>query len=418
VKGELTPRLQESLVRLSSWMPFRRATQELNHFTGVRVSEATARRLTERAGADYVAVETEQAEQIQKQLPPPAAGPQLQLLSVDGAFVPLIDKEWAEVKTLALGRVEEPCRERAEVGVHTRELSYFSRSSPVSEFTSEALVELHRRGTETAKTVIAVTDGAAWQQSFIDFHRPDAVRILDFAHAAEYVAEAGRSLYGEQSAQFPHWFEAQVNRLKQGQPEQLFKQLRQLAQTAQAEGKPEARQAIQSSLAYLEQRREMIRYARFQALGYPIGSGSVESAHKVVVESRMKQAGMHWERAHVNPMVALRNIACNGRWEEAWPQIAEEKQQAAEARRRRRREQKQGCRSPTPVLAAVEPGRPPCVSPVDSGIGPGPPTKHTGKPARVKAKQRSRPPANHPWRRMPIGRARYKPSAEHLGAKS
>lgn len=405
-------------MRLSTWMPFRRATQELNHFTGVRVSEATARRLTERAGADYVAVETEQVEHLQAQLPPPAAGPKLQLLSVDGAMVPLVHQEWAEVKTLALGRVEEPLREKGEVVVHTRELSYFSRSSPASQFTAEALVELHRRGTETAKTVIAVTDGAAWEQSFIDFHRPDAIRILDFAHAAEYLAEAGRSLYGEQSAKFRHWFEAQGNRLKKGQPEQLFKQLRQLAQTAQAEGKPEAQQAIQSSLAYLEPRREMIQYAQFQALGYPIGSGSVESAHKVVVESRMKQAGMHWERAHVNPMVALRNIACNGRWEEAWPQIVEEKQKAAEARRTRRREQKQGCRPTTPVLAAVEQVRPPAVSPVDSGISPGQPTKHTGKPARAKAKQRSRPAADHPWRRMPIGRARYKPSAEHRGAKS
>ncbi len=36
----------------------------------------------------------------------------------------------------------------------------------------------------------------------------------------------------------------------------------------------------------------MIRYARFRAQGYPIGSGSVESANKLVVQSRMKQAGM------------------------------------------------------------------------------------------------------------------------------
>jgi hypothetical protein len=414
----LTPRLQESLVRLGTWMPFRRATQELNHFTGVRVSEATARRLTEQAGADYVAVQTEQVEQIHQQLPAPPAGPKLQLLSVDGAFVPLIHKEWAEVKTLALGRVEEPCREKGEGVVHTRELSYFSRSSAVSEFTTEALVELHRRGTETAKKVIAVTDGAAWEQSFIDFHRADAVRILDFAHAAEYLAEAGRSLYGEQSAKFRHGLEAEVHRLKTGQPAQVFKHLRKLAQTAQAARNPETQQAIHRSLAYLEQRREMIAYARFQALGYPIGSGSVESAHKVVVESRMKQAGMHWERTHVDPMVALRNIACNERWQEAWPQIVEQKQKAAEGRRRRRREQKQGRQPPTPVLAAVEQVRPPSISPVDSAISSVQPTRPAEKPARAKAKQPYRPRPDHPWRRMPIGRARYRPFVEHLRAKS
>jgi hypothetical protein len=48
--------------------------------------------------------------------------------------------------------------------------------------------ETHRRGTETAQLVCAVTAGAEWEQGFIDWHCPDAVRILDFPHAADYVA--------------------------------------------------------------------------------------------------------------------------------------------------------------------------------------------------------------------------------------
>jgi hypothetical protein len=51
LNGELTPRLQESLVRLSTWMPFGRAAKELKYFTRVEVSEATARRITEGAGS-------------------------------------------------------------------------------------------------------------------------------------------------------------------------------------------------------------------------------------------------------------------------------------------------------------------------------------------------------------------------------
>ncbi len=50
VPGRFTPRLQESLTRLGTWMPFRHAAEELEFFTGVAVSEATARRVTERAG--------------------------------------------------------------------------------------------------------------------------------------------------------------------------------------------------------------------------------------------------------------------------------------------------------------------------------------------------------------------------------
>jgi hypothetical protein len=46
-------------------------------------------------------------------------------------------------------------------------------------------------------------------------------------------------------------------------------------------------------LEYLEKRREQIRYAEFEAQGYPIGRGVVESANKLMVEARLKGAGMH-----------------------------------------------------------------------------------------------------------------------------
>ena len=86
-------------------------------------------------------------------------------------------------------------------------------------------------------------------------------------------------------------------------------------------GHLEAVETLDRSLYYLRERREMIRYASFRAQGYPIGSGSVESAHKLVVQSRMKQAGMRWEPSHVNPMLAMRNLACNARWMEGWRDI-------------------------------------------------------------------------------------------------
>jgi hypothetical protein len=55
-------------------------------------------------------------------------------------------------------------------------------------------------------------------------------------------------------------------------------------------------------------RRRQIAYADFQIQGYPIGSGMVESANKLVVEQRLKGAGMHWARRNVTPMLALRAV--------------------------------------------------------------------------------------------------------------
>ena len=74
------------------------------------------------------------------------------------------------------------------------------------------------------------------------------------------------------------------------------------------------RQARETALNYLTKRLSQIQYARFQAQGLPIGSGSVESANKLVVEARLKGSGMHWARSHVNAVVALRTIACSDRW--------------------------------------------------------------------------------------------------------
>jgi hypothetical protein len=54
-------------------------------------------------------------------------------------------------------------------------------------FADLAEVEMRRRGVRQAKAVCAVTDGAGWLQSFMDLHRPDALRILDFPHAAEHI---------------------------------------------------------------------------------------------------------------------------------------------------------------------------------------------------------------------------------------
>jgi hypothetical protein len=47
----------------------------------------------------------------------------------------------------------------------------------------------------------------------------------------------------------------------------------------------------------------------------------VESGNRLVVEARLKGAGMHWAEEHVNPMLAIRNILCSARRKEEWPKI-------------------------------------------------------------------------------------------------
>ena len=190
-------------------------------------------------------------------------------MSVDGAYVPLVHKQWAEVKTLALGTVGEPVLEDGELVVHTGELSYFSRLAEAEEFERLTLVETHRRGTETAQQVCAVTDGAEWEQGLIDSHREDAVRILDFSHAAEYVAAAGQAVLGEGTPVFQAWLKVTLHELKHGQPEKVLQTLQdmQAKVSERGSGNEAAVETIQKSLTYLEKRRDHMNYAHFQALG-------------------------------------------------------------------------------------------------------------------------------------------------------
>ena len=175
--GTLTPSLAEDAALLGSLVPFVPAAELIGRFRKVEVSESTVRRVSESSGQAWVELQREEVEVLEVELPKAPEGPALQQLSVDGAMVPLLHGEWAEVKTLVIGTIEE-----LGLGgeVHARDLSYFSRMLDQQSFGRLATVETHRRGTERAGTVCAVVDGAEWQQKFIDLHCPEAVRILDW----------------------------------------------------------------------------------------------------------------------------------------------------------------------------------------------------------------------------------------------
>jgi hypothetical protein len=304
--------------------------------------------------------------------PPP--GPDTLIFHVDGAMVPLVGGEWAEVKTLAVGEVTTASGARGDQTVTTDVLTYFSRLTNSATFGRLALDELQRRGIEHAGRVGAVVDGAEWIQGFIDLHYPEAERILDFPHAAGYVQTIGVGT-GQDAATITKL----RHDLKHEGATAVLPTLRQWVTD-----QPTADETVQGALHYLEKRAAQMAYPAFQVAGWPLGSGSVESANKLVVEVRLKGPGMHWARHNVNPLLALRNTVCNDRWAETWPQIEQQLRQQAVARSQTRRRTRQQAR------AAQESPEPVPESPV-----PEPPAP-TLTPAPVPAPT-DKPP--HPWKR-------------------
>jgi hypothetical protein len=369
--GQLTPLLQNQLAHLGAWMPFAKAAAMLARFTHTCVSESTAQRLTEAIGLAYEAVQLAEVERIERDWPEIEAGPDKLVLSADGAMVPLLAGEWAEVKTLVVGEVGETIERAGEQVVPTHSLSYFSRLSDAETFQRLTLAELHRRRLETAAQVAAVSDGAEWIQGFLDYQCPEVVRILDFPHAAQRICQIGEVVLGAEHASLRAWQTRQLHHLKHSGPQQVLESVRSFAATHLSVP------AVAENLAYLEKRIAQMQYPRFQAQGWPIGSGMVESANKLVVEARLKGAGMHWSRASVNPLLALRNAVCNDRWEEAW---------AASTTRIRRVGLVRRAVQPKRVAAQQPPTRlTPLAAPVIE------------RPAALE--RPSKPAAPHPWRR-------------------
>ncbi|HEV8635409.1 MAG TPA: ISKra4 family transposase, partial [Chloroflexota bacterium] len=215
-------------MRLAAWMPFARAAAELGWFCGAAVGADTARRLAEAAGAALVAHETAEAERLAAERPAPPDGPRVQQLSADGAMVPLVGGEWAEAKTVALGAVGAARDPGGAPVVRTTAVSRFSRLADAEAFGRLALVETHRRGVETAGTVVAVTDGSEWLQGFVDQHRPDAVRVLDFPHAVQHLNAAAQAAFGEASPAAVAWLDQQAAELRDGDPDRVLAALRAL----------------------------------------------------------------------------------------------------------------------------------------------------------------------------------------------
>lgn len=373
------------MTRLGSKLPFEQAAEEVWLSQGTRVEASTLRGTTHRYGQLAEAVERAEAERIARERPEAAAEPEQLFVSADGSYIHLTSGEWREVKTMVIGQFETLWQEKAgEIEVKSKNLSYFSRSYRIREFEQYALAECHRRGVDNARLVVTVNDGSDWIDSLADYHFPQARRILDFRHATDYLVAAGKAAFGQDSEQLSPWLARMTHQLKHKPPQQTLADLALLAAQAETE---EEEAIIEQARRYLQKRQKRIDYPYFLARGLPIGSGSVESSHKLVVHSRLKQAGMRWAESHVDPMLALRNLVCNGRWSPGWSQIVAHywQQRHQEFRDQAKRQRPH---SPPISLAALK------TTPISASAQPTEPLNNMEV-----AQQSYRPAPDHPWKR-------------------
>lgn len=353
----VSPQVAAWIVLVGMALPFRRAAQMLAQLTGVQVSASLVRRLTEAVGTTALAQAEAEVATLYRTVPPPPPGPERLVIGADGAMVPLLHGEWGEVKLVSSGV--------PDAHGHLHALSYFARLTDATTFGMQALGELHRRGIESAHHVAAVQDGAPWLQHFVDLHRPDALRILDWPHACDHLRGITETLFGPGTPQAQRAAARVRAWLWNEGPARVLRVLHAWQRV---------QPTLATAVAYFRDRGEHLQYPTFRAAGWPVGSGATESGHKQVMQARMKGAGMHWARGHVNPLLALTLLEANGRWPATHPGLLVAHHRRGQQQRRQRQQDRRAQRH-----TALAPSAPVLLA-----------------PPRVVS---SAPLAPHPWRR-------------------
>ncbi|HEX6798770.1 MAG TPA: hypothetical protein VF116_13765 [Ktedonobacterales bacterium] len=197
-----------------------------------------------------------------------------------------------------------------------RYVATFGAAAQVGTLTYAAAVGL---GGQDAREQIVLGDGAAWIKTQAQWHFPDAVGILDWAHVARALHKAIRAArpghaYRTLRRQL---HQAIPNALWHGDLETTLAALRALRPpSAPPPASPaESPPALEEAITYLHTQRAWLgNYAAWQDAGYPVGSGLIERAVALVINRRMKRQGMRWRRENASAVVALRVRELNATW--------------------------------------------------------------------------------------------------------
>jgi hypothetical protein len=224
------------------------------------------------------------------------------------ALPPVTDGRFREVKTGVLIRPAE--RVETSPGRHTlvRRVLVTCLGDADALFT-RVWAHLREAGWLGPQTIVVVIgDGSEWI-----WHRATLFvrrcEILDFWHAMEYAWAYARLQFGEGAQRAKHWTRRVAQDLKAGDVEAVIARLHTLHPRS-----PESRAALETLIRYYTTHAARMQYDEYQRLGYGIGSGAVESAHKQVVHARLRQAGMRWSAIGARRLLALRLLLLNGDW--------------------------------------------------------------------------------------------------------
>ena len=296
-EGAVTARLEQVVLDLGLHGPFAEAAERCALHHGVALSENLVRRVIERVGRCAQA----QPDLGARLRPAAATVPALVVVEVDGSMLPTRGPDpWREVKVGLVTRGDHLVANKQR-GLIT-EARFVARLGDLEGFKAALTEALHLERAWECPRIVVVGDGAPWVWGLADELCPGAIQVLDYPHAVEHAATVAQVLFAPESG-LDRLFMATLERqLNAGQINEVVRDLEACAFTARGRD----RQALIDLARYYRTHAPRMRYDRYRALGLPCGSGAIESAHRHVVQKRMKLAGQHWDPRRADRFVGLR----------------------------------------------------------------------------------------------------------------
>jgi hypothetical protein len=184
---------------------------------------------------------------------------------------------------------------------------YVSFVGTASEFKKHLLASALRRGYGQFRETVVISDGATWIRNMVEEIFPDAQQILDFFHLCENVNTYAKHLFGMDESKYRPWAKDICDQLKASQHRSVLRML-ESRKNRKPDGCPI------NLHGYISNNIKNIDYAYYKNKGYFIGSGAIESGNKIVLQDRLKRAGMRWNTPTAQAILTLKAKAESNLW--------------------------------------------------------------------------------------------------------
>jgi hypothetical protein len=182
---------------------------------------------------------------------------------------------------------------------------YISYVGSVTEFKKHLLACSIRNGYGQFKKTVILSDGATWIRNMVEELFPDAQQILDYYHLCENVYTFAKALFNMDESKYVPWAKNVCSQLKNSQHIRVLRELEPLK---------DKNICHVNLYGYIKNNIKNIDYAAYLEKGYFIGSGAIESGNKLILQDRLKRAGMRWNTTTAQAMLTLKTKAESNIW--------------------------------------------------------------------------------------------------------